>query len=85
MSPDKNAKASVFNITDFAVAKQVTEDFPKVMKILEKLLPALQHYNHYLAVSSVIIATEDAMTLMKMQQEQYEQIYKNKGKTLDGK
>jgi len=54
------------------------------MMIYDKLLPALNHYQHYLGVSSVIIAVEDAQTLMRMQLEQFEQIKKSKGKVTDG-
>ena len=75
-----NQQAPIFDLTDFAIAKQVTEDFPRVMLIFDKLLPALNHYQHYLAVSSVILAVEDAQTLMKMQIEQFEKIKESKGK-----
>lgn len=82
LSPEQQETA-IYDLTDFAIAKQVTEDFPKVMKIYEKLLPALNHYQHYLAVSSVIIAVEDAQTLMRMQMEQFEKIKASKGKVTD--
>lgn len=83
VSPEQ-PETSIYDLTDFAIAKQVTEDFPKVMKIYEKLLPALNHYQQYLGVSSVIIAVEDAQTLMRMQLEQFEKIHKSKGKLTDG-
>jgi len=79
--PQTNA---IYDLTDFAIAKQVMEDFPKIMMIYDKLLPALNHYQQYLGVSSVIIAVEDAQTLMRMQMEQFEQIRKSKGKISDG-
>lgn len=76
--------APIYDLTDFAIARQVTEDFPKIMKIYEKLLPALNNYQQYLGVSSVIMAVEDAQTLMRMQLEQFEQIKSTKGKVNDG-
>lgn len=79
-----NDKTNLYDITDYAIAKSVMEDFPKVLKIYEKLLPALEHYNHYLAVASVIIAVEDAQTLLKMQMDQFKSIHANKGKVKDG-
>lgn len=79
-SLDKNNTASLHDLTDFAIAKQVTEDFPKIMLMYDKLLPALENYQHYLAVSSVILAVQDAQTLMRMQLEQFEKIHNEKGK-----
>lgn len=75
----------IYDLTDYAVAKAVVEDFPKIMKIYETLLPALAHYQHYLAVSSVMLAVEDSQTLMKMQLDQFKTIHENRGKvTKDG-
>lgn len=79
VSPEASETA-IYDLTDFAIAKHVTEDFPKIMKIYDKLLPALNHYQHYLAVASVMIAVEDAQTLMRMQMEQFEKIKASKGK-----
>ncbi len=76
----KNQEPSVHDLTDYAIASQVVKDFPRIMLIYEKLIPALEHYQHYLAVSSVIIAVEDAQTLLRMQLESFEKIKENKGK-----
>jgi hypothetical protein len=84
MSNKSELNNKVFDLTDFAIAKSVTEDFPKVLKIYEKLLPALNHYNQYLGVSSVVLAVQDAQTLMRMQLEQFEQVKKSKGEISDG-
>lgn len=81
-SENKNT-ASLHDLTDYAIAKQVLDDFPKVMMIYDKLLPALDKYQHYLAVSSVMMAVEDAQTLMRMQMEQFESIHKSRGKVTD--
>lgn len=83
VSPEQ-PKPAIYDLTDFAISKQVMEDFPRIMMIYDKLLPALNHYQQYLAVSSVIIAVEDAQTLMRMQMEQFDQILKAKGKITDG-
>lgn len=77
-------QTNLYDLTDYAIASQVMKDFPKVMKIYEKLLPALGHYQHYLAVASVIIAVEDAQTLIRMQMEQFEKIKASKGKVTNG-
>jgi hypothetical protein len=71
---------NLHDLTDFAVAQAVVEDFPKIMLMYDKLLPALDKYQHYLAVASVIIAVEEARTLMDMQFSQFKKIHESKGK-----
>lgn len=78
-SKQKQNTASLHDLTDFAISKQVMEDFPKIMLIYDKLLPALNNYQHYLAVSSVIMSVQDAQTLMRMQMEQFEKIHESRG------
>jgi hypothetical protein len=78
--PKNKTTASLHDLTDFAISKQVVEDFPKVMLMYDKLIPALEKYQHYLAVSSVILAVQDAQTLMRMQMEQFEKIHESRGK-----
>lgn len=81
---DLKEQTNLYDLTDYAIASQVMKDFPKIMKIYEKLLPALSHYQHYLAVASVVIAVEDAQTLIRMQMEQFEKIKASKGKVTNG-
>lgn len=83
LSPEQKKSASLHDLTDFAVAKQVVEDFPKIMNIYNALLPALAHYEHYLVASNVIGAVKDSQTLMNMQMEQFQKILDAKGK-VDG-
>lgn len=79
-SSKKKNIASLHDLTEFAVAKAVTEDFPRILSMYDKLLPALNQYQQYLGVASVVIAVQEAQTLMRMQLEEFEQISKNKGK-----
>jgi hypothetical protein len=55
-------------------------DFPRILKMYEKLIPALKPYMHYMGVSTVILAVEDATELMKLQVLEFKKIYKEKGK-----
>lgn len=55
------------------------EDFPRILKLYEKLLPALKPHQQYMGVATVVQSVEDAQILMRMQMNAYEKIYKAKG------
>ena len=76
----KKQKASVHDLTDFAFSKEVVQDHPNIIKIYEKLLPALYKYAQYQGVWPVIQMVEDSKLLLEMQLDYYGEIYKNKGR-----
>lgn len=78
-SKDKVQKNNVFDLTDFAFAKEVVKDHPRIIKIYEKLLPALYHFAQYQGVWPVIQMVEDSKLLLEMQLDYYSNIHKAKG------
>lgn len=79
----KKQKASVHDLTDYAFAVEVTRDHPRIIKIYEKLLPALYQFGQYQGVWPVITMIEDSKLLLEMQLDHYGQIYKSKGRIKD--
>lgn len=82
-STDQTQQSTLHDLTEFAIAKDVMVDFPRILAIYEKLLPALNHYQHYMGVATVIQTVSEAQILMKMQLSQFKQVYKNKGQIKD--
>lgn len=81
-SKDMNTKDGtnrVYDLTDFAFAREVVKDHPRIIKIYEKLLPVLYNYAQYQGVWPVLQMVEDSKLLLEMQLEFYEKIYKSKG------
>lgn len=74
-----NDKHTIHNLLDYHEAKTVVQDFPRIIKIYEKLLPALYHYAGYQGVWPVIRLVEDSKLLLELQLDHYSKIYKNKG------
>lgn len=72
-------KAEVYDFIDYTFAREVVRDHPRIIKIYEKLLPALYHYAQYQGVWPTIQMVEDSKLLLEMQLEYYSNIYKNKG------
>lgn len=71
------------SLKDYAYAKEVVRDFPKILSIYNKLLPVLYPYAQFTGVWEVIQSVEDCQTLMKIQYEFYKKIYDKKGKIKD--
>lgn len=74
---------NVHDLTDFSFAREVVNDHPKILKIYEKLLPALYHYAQYQGVWPVIQMVEDSKLLLEMQLDYYSKIYNTKGLVKD--
>lgn len=72
-------KASIHDITDFAFAREVVRDHPRIIKIYETLLPALYQFAQYQGVWPTIQMVEDSKLLLELQYDYYKQIYDTKG------
>lgn len=73
-------KADIHNFMDYQFAAKVMKEFPPLIKIFNKLLPALYDKRDYTAVAHVIQAVEESRALLKMQYEHYRGVYEKKGK-----
>lgn len=71
------------DFTEFQHAKKVTEDFPSLIYVISKLIPALEEKAHYTAVAHLLNAANDAKLMMEMQYDYYKNIYQNRGKRDD--
>lgn len=80
VEPSKN---NLYDLTDFAFAAEVVKDHPRIIKIYEKLLPALYHFAQYQAVWPVITLIEDSKLLAEMQYDHFKQVYDKKGNIQD--
>jgi hypothetical protein len=70
---------TVHDLLDYAFAKQVVADHPRIINIYDKLLPVLYAYAAYQAVWPVIQIVEDSKLLADMQLDYYKKIYTTKG------
>lgn len=80
---ESSKSSNTHSLKDYAYAKEVVADFPKVLSVYSKLLPVLYQYAQYQGVWEVIQSVEDCQTLMKIQHEFYKKVYANKGKLKD--
>ena len=80
----KNAH-TVHDLTDYAFAKEVVRDHPRIIKVYEKLLPVLYAYAQYQCIWPVVQMVEDSKLLAEMQFDYYNNIYKSKGLVTDDK
>lgn len=65
-------------------AKQVLEDYPSLILVLDTLIPALKEKAQYSAVASLIDAAESSRRTLKLQYDYYKRIAKSKGKISHG-
>lgn len=72
-------KNNVHDFVDYSFAREVVQDHPRIIRIYDKLLPALYHYAQYQGVWPVIQMVEDSKLLLEMQLDYYSQIYESKG------
>lgn len=74
---------TLHSFKEFAEAREVVKDLPKIIKVYEKLLPVLYQYAQYECIWGVLQMVEDSKILAEMQLRYYSKIYKNKGE-IDG-
>lgn len=75
----ENSKHQVFDYIDYAHAKEVVRDFPKIITIYTKLLPVLYEYAQYASVWDTIQTVESSKLLAEIQMDHYYKIYLRKG------
>lgn len=85
MVPSKDQNHTLHDLTDYAFAREVVKDHPRVIQIYDKLLPVLYGYAQYQGVWPVLQIVEDSKLLMEMQLAYYNKIYKTKGIVNDEK
>lgn len=78
-SKDTVKKDNLHDLTDFAFAREVVRDHPRIIAIYAKLLPALYKFAQYQGVWPVIQMVEDSKVLLEMQLAYYNKIFKSKG------
>jgi hypothetical protein len=71
---------NLHNFTEYAYAANVVEDFPRILAIYQKLIPALQPHQAYTGVALVLQAVLESQALMQRQLKHYNQVYQTKGK-----
>lgn len=76
-------KAEKYDLTEYAFAKQVTKDLPKLLSMVNKLIPVLREYRRYSAVEELLSSAYDAQSILEIQLEYYEHILETKGKVND--
>ena len=76
-----NNMGEKYDFIEYSHARKVVKDFPAVIYILEKLIPALEEKSHYTGVHLVLQAARDSHMTMKMQYDYYKKIYDQKGRT----
>jgi hypothetical protein len=76
-------KSNVHNLNDYAEALHITEEFPRILAILDSLEPALQKHSAFTGVSHVLQAVYDAKVLMRRQLKHYQQVKANKGRLIE--
>lgn len=77
---DSSDKGQRFDFLEFAYSKEVIRDMPRLISVLDKLIPVLENYRQYTGAWAVLQSAYDSRSLMLIQLAHYNQIYNNKGK-----
>jgi len=77
-------KGEKFNLIDYRYAKDIVDDYPKLLSVLDKLIPILRERSQYMAVWQLLQTAEESRLLLRNQFEYYREIYKKKGKVTRG-
>lgn len=80
-SKDKNAET--YDLKEYAYAKEVVRDLPRIISVYKKLLPVLYQYGQYQCVWPALQMIEEALVLAEIQHKYYKKIYLQKGKLTD--
>ena len=73
-------KNNKYDFIEYKHAAQVIKDYPGILRILSKLIPALRDKSHYTGVNHLLQAAIDSKILLEMQFDYYKKIYESKGK-----
>lgn len=72
-------EGTTHDLTEYAHAKEVVRDFPRIIAVYTKLLPVLYQFAQFQGVWPVIQIVEDSKLLLELQLEFYQKIYNSKG------
>lgn len=72
--------SEIYNFTDYAYSKHVVDDYPHILALYQKLIPALVPFQAYAGVWVVLVAVQESLALMERELKQSKRIYHNKGK-----
>jgi hypothetical protein len=78
-----NIVSKIFSFTDYAYSKQVVEDYPRILAMYKKLLPAIAPFQAYAGVWLVMQAVQESIHAMERQLKQSTKVYSNRGKMQD--
>lgn len=72
---------NIHNFIEYAHAAQVVKEFPKIIRMYDKMLDWLREYGAYTGVQHVISSVEESRILLIMQYDYYLKVFNTKGKT----
>jgi hypothetical protein len=67
------------NFAKYKLAKQVCQDLPKVLKVLDLSIKGLGFYKHYASAAGIIVFLKEQQQLIQYQLEKYQKILDKKG------
>lgn len=73
-------KGEKYDFIEYAHSREVVRDFPAIIYIIEKLIPALQDKSQYSGVNHLLEAAKDSHIMLNMQLDYYKKIYDDKGR-----
>ena len=73
-------KAEKYDLTQYAIAKRVNQEFPIIIKSLDILLKLLYTKKQYRSVAIIIQVIEEQKQIMLAQLKQFQTILATKGK-----
>lgn len=71
--------SNLHNLNTYAVSKQITEEFPEVLKLLDKYKQELYKYKMYKPVANVLESLDKNIEQSKYILEHYKKINDRKG------
>ena len=77
---ESNEVAEIFDLNDYATAKVVCDDFPRILAMTQSLVPALQPYQAYNEVYKILEVLMETDRKMQRQLKRYQEILDNKGR-----
>lgn len=80
---ESNDKGEKFDFTEYKHAKQVVEDYPGMIYLLSKIIPALEEKKHYTPIWMLLQSTYDSKMCMEIQYDYYKNVLETKGKIHD--
>ena len=80
MNSMTNKRPELYSLHEFQFAKQVNEELPKILVILDNFQSKLYPYMHYHDVAQINYAINDAKAMFDVYLESYREVLEKKGK-----